>query len=187
MVPAMKTAGAFLIHAAALSIWGSSLLLLSPALAAIPGTVVAWGDNGFGQTTVPAGLSGVTAIAAGGSHTVALKNDGTVVAWGYNGDGQRTVPAGLSGVSAIAAGYYHTVALVGTGAPAPTVAAVFSADNLTLVWPNTATGYRVESTLSLLPPVLWGTETGSFQTGVGTVGMVLPVTGTKKFYRLAKP
>src|SRR5206468_883512 len=35
-----------------------------------PGTVVAWGYNGFGQTTVPAGLSGVTAIAAGDGHTV---------------------------------------------------------------------------------------------------------------------
>ena len=75
------------------------------------GTVVAWGYNGNGQRTVPAGLSGVTAIAAGGSHTVALKNDGTVVAWGYNDKGQTTVPAGLSGVTAIAAGGFHTVAL----------------------------------------------------------------------------
>ena len=37
------------------------------------GTVVAWGGNGKGQTRVPAGLSGVVAIAAGGAHTVALK------------------------------------------------------------------------------------------------------------------
>ena len=36
------------------------------------GTVVAWGDNRFGQTNVPAGLSGVTAIAAGGGHSLAL-------------------------------------------------------------------------------------------------------------------
>ena len=75
------------------------------------GTVVAWGRNSEGQTTVPAGLSGVVAIAAGGYHTVALKQDGTVVAWGGNGSGQTTVPAGLSGVVAIAAGEYHTVAL----------------------------------------------------------------------------
>ena len=34
--------------------------------------VVAWGSNLFGQTTVPAGLSGVVAIAAGELHTVAL-------------------------------------------------------------------------------------------------------------------
>ena len=79
------------------------------------GTVVAWGLNDFGQTNVPAGLSGVMAIAAGGRHTVALKSDGTVVAWGLNDFGQTNVPAGLSGVTAIAAGLYHTVALKGDG------------------------------------------------------------------------
>ena len=84
------------------------------------GTVVAWGDNGSGETTVPDGLSGVTAIAAGkadwiGSHTVALKSNGTVVAWGNNNYGQTTVPAGLSNVTAIAAGGYHTVALKSDG------------------------------------------------------------------------
>ena len=39
---------------------------LSTAQAAIADAVVAWGDNDFGQTTVPlAAQSGVTAIAAG--------------------------------------------------------------------------------------------------------------------------
>ena len=74
------------------------------------GTVVAWGYNEYGQTTVPAGLTGVTAIAVGFYHTVALKSDGTVVAWGSNGSGQTTVPAGLTGVTVIGAGLYHTVA-----------------------------------------------------------------------------
>jgi len=36
------------------------------------GTLVAWGYNYSGQTNVPAGLSGVKAIAAGGFHTLAL-------------------------------------------------------------------------------------------------------------------
>ena len=80
-----------------------------------PGTVVAWGSNSNGQTTVPAGLSGVTAIAAGDAHTVALKSDGTVVAWGDNWAGQTIVPAGLSGVRAIAAGSFHTVVLKSDG------------------------------------------------------------------------
>ena len=44
--------------------------------------MVAWGYNDYGQTNVPAGLSGVTAIAAGDYHSLALKSDGTVVAWG---------------------------------------------------------------------------------------------------------
>jgi hypothetical protein len=43
-----------------------------PANAASGGTVVAWGQNYNGQTNVPAGLSGVTAIAAGAYHTVTL-------------------------------------------------------------------------------------------------------------------
>ena len=37
------------------------------------GTVAAWGLNNYGLTTVPAGLRGVVAIAAGFLHTVALK------------------------------------------------------------------------------------------------------------------
>ena len=75
------------------------------------GTVVAWGENKYGQTIIPAGLSGVVAIAAGWYHTVALEQDGTVVAWGENDKGQTTVPAGLIDVVAIAAGDKHTVAL----------------------------------------------------------------------------
>ena len=59
---------------------------------------------------MPFGLSGVTAIAAGDSHTVALSN-GTVVAWGQNLSGQTNVPASLSWVTAISAGAYHTLAI----------------------------------------------------------------------------
>lgn len=104
------------------------------------GTVEAWGKNDKGQlgngatsTTdewaVPglvAGLGGVEAIAAGGSHALALLKDGTVKAWGLNdkgqlGDGTNTtanVPvtvAGLDEVKAIAAGDTFSMALLKDG------------------------------------------------------------------------
>jgi hypothetical protein len=79
------------------------------------GTVVGWNGNAHGETTIPAGLSGVTAIAAGCYHSLALKSDGTVVAWGWNNEGQLDVPTGLSSVKAIAAGCYFSLALKSDG------------------------------------------------------------------------
>lgn len=121
------------------------------------GTVECWGDNYFGQlgngtsagpqtcsngyscSTTPVavtGLSGVSAIAAGGDHTCALVSGGTVDCWGNNyygelGTGSTSGPdtctgfpcstapvavTGLSGTTAIAAGYSSTCTLVSGGA-----------------------------------------------------------------------
>ena len=79
------------------------------------GSVVAWGDNGFGQCNVPALPVGLTyvEVAAGGQHTVARRSDGSVVAWGDNDFGQCNVPAlpaGLTYVEVAAGGCWHTVA-----------------------------------------------------------------------------
>ncbi len=99
------------------------------------GSVVAWGVNWSGQSTVPASASsGVIAIAAGTTHTVALKSDGSVVAWGDNFYGQCNVPAAASsGVTAIAAGEVHTMALKSDGS----VVAWGDRD-----WNNTTYGYN---------------------------------------------
>jgi alpha-tubulin suppressor-like RCC1 family protein len=99
------------------------------------GTVRAWGSNGsgtlgdgtdrhFSYIPVPvSNLSNVTAIAAGGSHSLALKQDRTAWAWGNNLYGQlgngtdidySNVPvpvSNLSNVTAIAAGSIHSLAL----------------------------------------------------------------------------
>jgi alpha-tubulin suppressor-like RCC1 family protein len=56
-------------------------------------------------------LTNVSAIAAGGYHSLALKHNGTVVGWGYNENGQTTIQAGLTNVSAISAGAFHSLAL----------------------------------------------------------------------------
>ena len=112
------------------------------------GTVWATGDNGQGglgdgttgtdrlypvqvtdSTTNP--ITNISAIAAGGAHTVFLKNDGTVWATGQNNNGelgignttqqnravQVTDSSGnyITNVSAIAAGYNHTVFLKNDG------------------------------------------------------------------------
>jgi len=79
----------------------------------VPGTVIAWGYNGSGQVTVPeAARSGVTAIAAGAAHSLALTRFGEVIAWGTDYYGQLTVPeAARSGVTAIAAGAFHSLVL----------------------------------------------------------------------------
>ena len=79
------------------------------------GTVVAWGDNQFGQASPPSNLSNVVAIAAGYLHSAALRSNGTVVAWGDNTFGQTNVPSGLSNVVAIVAGDFHTLALLSNG------------------------------------------------------------------------
>jgi hypothetical protein len=65
--------------------------------------VVGWGDNTYGQTTIPAGLTDVVAIAAGGV-SLALKANGTVIGWGNNYYGGTNIPVGLTNVVAIAAG-----------------------------------------------------------------------------------
>ncbi|WP_373331530.1 RCC1 domain-containing protein [Salmonirosea aquatica] len=86
------------------------------------------GQLGDGTTTdknspvaVP-GLTGVRAVAAGGYHSLFLKEDGTVWATGFNGYGQLgdgtttdknspvAVP-GLTGVRAVAAGQNHSLFL----------------------------------------------------------------------------
>ena len=108
----------------------------------IDGTVLAWGDNAYGQlgdgTAVDQvnpkrieGLSDIVAVAAGEYHSLALGRDGRVWAWGYNGNGQlgdataanRNLPVAvrdslgnpLGGILAIAAGDRHSLALRADG------------------------------------------------------------------------
>jgi alpha-tubulin suppressor-like RCC1 family protein len=101
-------------------------------------SALAWGSNTYRQlgdgynepfSSVPvlvSGLQFVTAVSAGGRHSLALLADGTVVAWGANGSGQlgdagtseSAVPVpveGLSGVTAISAGANHSLALLSNG------------------------------------------------------------------------
>ena len=113
------------------------------------GTLWAWGNNGYGRlgdnTTVQknkpvqvkdaAGtgfLTDVKAVAAGTSHSLAVKNDGTAWAWGYNLNGQLgnatatdsskpvqvkddTGNGFLTNVNTVAAGGSHSLAVKNDG------------------------------------------------------------------------
>lgn len=107
------------------------------------GTVKSWGANHCGQlgngNPSPWGsaqpidvpyLDGVTAIAAGANHSLALRSDGTVRAWGDNSYGQlgdgtrndsstpgfvRLSEAGAGNIAAVAAGSDHNLAIDGYG------------------------------------------------------------------------
>ena len=80
---------------------------LHTAARRIDGSVIAWGDNIYGQLNVPAGLV-ATKIDAGALHTLALTPSGGVVCWGAWCGG---MPDGASsGIIDIAAGYEHSLA-----------------------------------------------------------------------------
>jgi hypothetical protein len=77
--------------------------------------VACWGDNAYGKCTPPAGLTSVTAIAAGDQHSIALNSDGTVVCWGANSNLQCSVPTDLGTAVAIAGGGIMTYAVLKDG------------------------------------------------------------------------
>jgi alpha-tubulin suppressor-like RCC1 family protein len=86
------------------------------------GLVAAWGDDSWGQTTLPVGVNNVKAIAAGQRHSLALKSDGTIIAWGYDYpstyqgvSGATDVPHGLTNAVAVAAGSDWSMALKANG------------------------------------------------------------------------
>jgi len=111
------------------------------SLALLPkGTVDAWGadesdqlgntgvEEPFSDVPVAVGsLSGITSIAAGSDHALALESNGTVMAWGDDSSGELgnggmktaevnpVAVTGLSGVSAITAGGHDSAALLTSG------------------------------------------------------------------------
>lgn len=73
-------------------------------------TVIAWGDNSYGQSTVPAALRNTVAIANGTNHSLAIDYDGVIWGWGSNAAGQLNTPDNLGVVDIIAAGRDFSIA-----------------------------------------------------------------------------
>jgi len=56
------------------------------------GAIACWGDNYYGQATVPADTC--CQVSAGDIHTCGVRIDGTIACWGNNENGEATAPAG---------------------------------------------------------------------------------------------
>jgi alpha-tubulin suppressor-like RCC1 family protein len=57
------------------------------------GSIVAWGDNGYGQCNVPSPNEGFASVAAGRDQSLGLKADESITAWGRNDSGECDVPS----------------------------------------------------------------------------------------------
>lgn len=79
------------------------------------GLVAGWGDDSFGQTTLPQGTSNIKALAGDRAYSLALRGDGTVVAWGQQNGSLATVPTDLARVKAIAVASSCALALRSDG------------------------------------------------------------------------
>jgi alpha-tubulin suppressor-like RCC1 family protein len=91
----------------------AALLILVCGIGNDRAAVIRWGNgaNGYNQSQIPNNLTNVLAIAAGFTHSLALRQDGTVVGWGSDTNyGQINIPIGLTNVTAISAGGFHSLA-----------------------------------------------------------------------------
>lgn len=76
------------------------------------GSAACWGQNGYGQSTVPAGTW--LALSTGILHTCGLRTDGSLACWGANGSPVVTdTPRGA--FRALSSGTYHACAIRDTG------------------------------------------------------------------------
>jgi hypothetical protein len=75
------------------------------------GSVVAWGDNSYGQTNVPSTVQNTVAIAAGTGFSQALMPDGSVIQWGIS---HYVLPA-FTNVMLLSTKGTHSVALRADG------------------------------------------------------------------------
>jgi len=130
--------------------------------------VTGWGPNknnlfiGFNQ-----GITGITAVALGYNHFLALKDNGTIYGGGNTLDGQLDIPSGV--YSKISAGRYHSAALTTEGKM--------------VVWGKIATMYDNFSPPISLQKVTPSALPGTFsEINSGDEHIIAKETGTNKKY-----
>ena len=68
----------------------------------------------------------------------------------------------------------------------PQLTLLLSGTNLMISWPTSASGYQLQSTSTLVPPVAWAAVTQTLSTNGTTISVVVPVSGGRQFFRLQK-
>lgn len=81
-----------------------------------------------------------------------------------------------------------TAALLTIGAGTPSLAVTRSAGTATISWPDTATGYVLDQSLTLsgTPPPWALVPVNTYTTNAGTISVTVPITSGNGFYRLRK-
>ncbi|HEY4415949.1 MAG TPA: LamG-like jellyroll fold domain-containing protein, partial [Verrucomicrobiae bacterium] len=148
------------------------------------GSVVAWGSNGSGQTTVPVSLAtNLSAVASGTAFNLVLQANGTVAGWGDNSAQQTTIPSLLTNVAAIAGGTSFSLA-IGNQPPlaSNTVAAGYVNHDVTIALPaispdDAPLSFRIQS----LPSrgVLYQFAAGVRGLPINSVGTLVSDAGGK--------
>jgi hypothetical protein len=81
-----------------------------------PATVLAWGDNSYGETNLPVGETNIVALAAGEYQTIFLRQDGTLGDFGDELLSPATYST-LPRVASVANEYFFGMALQTNGTP----------------------------------------------------------------------
>jgi hypothetical protein len=153
------------------------------------GSVIAWGNNYYGQASVPSQVTNAIAIAAGENQSAAVLSDGTVVAWGDSQFGQTSPPVIQHAVAA-AIGGAHSLALIETANTAP--APVFQLLAPSLTFSNGAFRLRLSHLIGNGPSIISASSNlldwQPIYTNPPTIGDLditdpMPLNSEQRFYR----
>lgn len=155
------------------------------------GTVMGWGDNGYGECTIPASVTDIVAVAAGRTYSVSLGANGKALTWGGIPGSSITVPSNATNLVAVSAQYDQILGLRGDGAVIPW-------GSRSRVLPADATnglavdvGYAASAVLRADGTVvpfgwLYGDRTGDVSAPAGATGVVAVALGYSHFVALRK-
>lgn len=73
-----------------------------------------------------------------------------------------------------------------TSLPAPQLSITLAGANAVVSWSGYASGYQLQSTASLTPPIAWSNVAQTPSTNGDTISVLMPISGGQQFFRLQK-